>query len=243
MGLLTTLNDTFPERGRIMNRRNWITGIVGGAAGLFAASTCSEGFSFGNKKKLPKYPNDYFYKNGEFNPEAAKKAYFELFDYHDYSLAESLKDNPDFWVAEFGLGDYTNVGMAGIFWVNDKEHGYFGHEIYLLPGQMIPEHAHAPAEGKPAKHECWQVRHGSIYTFGVGEPTKPCPVELPESQLESGGITCFKCNKLEVGDMEYLSDLEDPHFMYAGPEGAIVTEYASYHSGEGLRFTNKKAAL
>ena len=32
--------------------------------------------------------------------------------------------------------------MGGIFWVNDPEYGYFAHAIYLLPGQMIPEHAH-----------------------------------------------------------------------------------------------------
>jgi D-lyxose ketol-isomerase len=26
--------------------------------------------------------------------------------------------------------------------------------------------------------------------------------------------------------------------LFAGPEGAIVTEYANYHDGNGLRFTN-----
>jgi D-lyxose ketol-isomerase len=28
------------------------------------------------------------------------------------------------------------------------------------------------------------------------------------------------------------------HFMIAGPHGAIVTEYGTYHDGVGLRFTN-----
>lgn len=48
----------------------------------------------------------------------------------------------DIWFTDFGLGDFENVGMGGIFWVNDPEYGYFAHAIYLLPGQMIPEHAH-----------------------------------------------------------------------------------------------------
>jgi hypothetical protein len=28
------------------------------------------------------------------------------------------------------------------------------------------------------------------------------------------------------------------HFMIAGPQGAIVSEYATFHDGDGLRFTN-----
>jgi len=31
--------------------------------------------------------------------------------------------------------------------------------------------------------------------------------------------------------------------MVAGPEGAIVTEYATYHDMAALRFTNPKAKL
>jgi hypothetical protein len=31
--------------------------------------------------------------------------------------------------------------------------------------------------------------------------------------------------------------------MIAGPEGAIVTEYATYHDMAGLRFSNPKVKL
>lgn len=30
----------------------------------------------------------------------------------------------DIWFTDFGLGDFENVGMGGIFWVNDPEYGY-----------------------------------------------------------------------------------------------------------------------
>ena len=233
-----------------MNRRDWMT-VLGGSAALLAASQ-TESFAQqqGNRRTgrpqqgertLTKYPNEHFYKDGKFNEEAAKAAYKEMFDFHRYSIRESVLGSKDFWMLEFGLGDYSNVGMAGIFFVNDKEHGYFGHEIYLLPGQMIAEHKHLPGEGKPAKHECWQVRHGQIWTFAAGGTAADLPsdVTLPKSQ--DGSVTAFKVKKLEVGDMDFLSNLEAPHFMLAGPQGAIVTEYASYHSGDGLRFTNPKA--
>ena len=156
-----------------MDRRHWITNILGGAAGLAtvvggANALAQQQGGIGQRRQrqqrrtLTKHDNARFYNaDGSFNEEAAKQAYAELFRFHRYSLADAVNDER-FWVMDFGLGDFANVGMGGIFWLNDKEHGYFGHEIYLLPFQMIPEHAHVEAEGKPAKHEYWQVRHGSI---------------------------------------------------------------------------------
>ena len=38
--------------------------------------------------------------------------------------------------------------------------------------------------------------------------------------------------------MDALNRETAKHFMLAGPEGAIVTEYATFHDNDGLRFTN-----
>ncbi len=221
-----------------MNRRQML-GV--GAAGLLAAAPCGSAMGASKKSGLRKFTNEEFYKNGEFDAEAGKKAFYELFEYHGYSLGDSLKENANFWVADFKQKDFARVGMGGIFWVNDKEHGYFAHEIYLLPGQMIVEHAHVPAEGKPAKHEAWHVRHGSIFNFGEGDEKVKCAFDLPKSQ--DGHITT-KCQALlGLGDFAALNRIEAPHFMMGGPEGAIVSEYASYHSNDGLRFTNPTVAF
>lgn len=231
-----------------MQRRHWISGVVTAFLGMGLLSTVNaQGRGFGRGQQLRKYPNSHFYnRDGSLNQKVAKEAYAELFRYHNYSIAESVLNNAkDFWIADFALGDFSNVGMAGIFFINEKEHGYFGHEIYLLPGQMIPEHYHLPAEDKPAKHEMWQVRHGSIHTMAQGDTLADLPkgLKLPESQLKDNAITCFKAKSLGVGDQDILVQLEQPHFMIAGSQGAIVTEYASYHSGDGLRFTNPKAKV
>ena len=87
--------------------------------------------------------------------------------------------------------------------------------------------------------ETWHVRHGMVYTFSDDEPTKDLPVKLPESQLKAKGITALHCKPLLQGEMGSLNRVEAPHFMMAGPEGAIVSEYASPHYGEDLEFTNK----
>ena len=245
-----------------MDRRNWITSAIAGATGLAAlagagavAQIRTPGQNLGTRnlgqrrqRTLTKYPNSRFYNaDGSFNEAAAKEAYAELFRVHGYSLADVVNDER-FWIMDFGLGDFANVGMAGIFWLNDKEHGYFGHEIYLLPFQMIPEHSHVPAEDKPAKHEYWQVRNGSIFNFGEGgSKDDSLPVELPKSQLDANAITAFKCVELRTATGTAgeagLNRLGAFHFMMGGARGAIVTEYASYHSGAGLKFQNSKAIM
>ena len=234
-----------------MNRRNWLKNITLATAGITAFLTGrnmsqaqqqprqrgqGQGAGQRMRREIVKYPNEHFYKDGKFDEAVAKEAYRELFRYHNFAIGEAVLNSPDFWMLEFGQNDFSNVGMGGIFFVNDKEHGYFGHDIFLLPGQMIAQHYHLPGEDKPAKHETWHVRNGSVWTCALGGDKSKLPFELPKSQAES--TTCFDAKALKVGDIDILRKLEEPHFMMAGPEGAIVTEYASYHAGGGLKFSN-----
>jgi D-lyxose ketol-isomerase len=187
---------------------------------------------------LPQYTNADFYQDGKFQPEAARKAYFDLMEKHGYNLhsEHDRKWETDFWVIDFGLGDFARVGMGGVFWVNFQEHNYFAHEIFLLPGQMIAEHAHVEtAKGRP-KMESWHPRHGCIYCFGETGGEIPAGVVLPESQEKF--ITVRNCTEVKAGDILTLNRLTARHFMMGGPEGAIVSEYASFHDGDGLRWTN-----
>ena len=188
------------------------------------------------KVKLPKYKNEDFYQDGKFNVDKAKQAYFDMMAAHRYPVPDSLRTN--MWATDFALGDFVHVGMAGIFWINSQESGYFSHEIYLLPGQMIVEHGHEPTAKGRAKMETWHVRYGSIYTLGEEGGPIPTEVKLPKSQ--DGFITVSKCYQLNPGDIRTLNRVGAKHFMIAGPEGAIVTEYGTFHDNDGLRFTNPK---
>lgn len=205
------------------------------------ALTCENNTNSNNKKDMKyakKFTNADFYTDGKFNQDVAVKAYKDMLAFYDVPFTKLM--DKDFWVTDFGLGDFENVGMAGIFWVNDAEHGYFAHEIYLLPSQMIPEHAHVKTKF-PAKFESWMVQKGMCYNFSaVGDETPNCPV-LPESQ--KGFITSKNFVEQQVGELVHLKQSETFHFLLSGPEGAVVSEWASYHDNDGLRFTNKKAAL
>ena len=186
-------------------------------------------------KRLKVHPNEHFYNgDGTFNQETAKAAYYEIFDHHQYPIVPRLKGS-DFWAVDFGLGNFAELGMGGIFWLNLKEENYFGHEIFLLPGQAIPEHRHVRTENAGPKLESWQVRHGWIHTYAEGETTPGVETRIPPMQFDV--VKAKNQTKLMPGEVAHLAGPEQWHFMQGGDEGAIVTEYATYHDGAALRFT------
>ncbi|MCX6622436.1 MAG: hypothetical protein NTY38_15495 [Acidobacteria bacterium] len=207
-------------------RRQFLTGLV--AAGVCGAATEKD-----SKMIAPK--NEDFYRDGTFLVDKAKDAYFAMMRKFGYPIPPRLMK--EMWAVDFSLGDFTRVGMAGIFWYNDKTSNVFGHEIFLLPGQMIVEHAHESTLDAQAKREAWHVRHGWVCTLGEGAAAAaPCPVELPRSQTKY--ITVHNWKKVGEGEVDSLGRATAKHFMIAGSEGAIVTEYGTFHDGAGLRFTN-----
>ncbi len=219
-----------------ISRRTVLGGIVAGSATMLS-SGCATGAA--SRAPMKQYKNSDFYANGQFDAKAAKEAYYEMMRYYDYPIVDRLKTD-EFWALDFGLGNFLEAGMAGIFWVNNKQHNYFGHEIYLLPGQAIPEHKHV-ATDVACKLEGWQPRHGWIYLFGEGTPSTEFTEPVPPLHKECAKTKCVGI--LKAGQVAGLARPEEWHFMKAGPEGAIVTEYATYHDGAGLRFSHPKVKM
>lgn len=187
-----------------------------------------------------KYTNaDFYDAEGNFKQDVAKEAFLDMFAHYDVPFTPLMEK--DIWFTDFGLGDFENCGMGGIFWINDADEGYFAHSIYLLPGQMIPEHKHVKT-AFPAKKESWMVDKGWVYNFSeVGEATEGAEALVPESQKATTVSKNYV--KQNLGEVLTLKAPETWHFMMAGPEGAIVWEFANYHDNAGLRFTQPKAAL
>jgi len=216
-------------------------------------------------------PSASFYKSGAFDQEAAKAAYFKVMEKFGYPIPDVLKTD-EFWVCDFVQADFAKLGMGGIFWINekgnygenggaaykgdfkDRDFGYLGHEIYLLPGQMLPEHYHIGGpEGYGPKMEAWQVRYGEVEFFGeykrAGDETLIS--EMPKEEQPWGfGEDWFKCKYVakrtaKAGKLYTLEDPESRHFQRAGKDGAIVTEFATYHNHvaftkPGMEFDNSK---
>jgi hypothetical protein len=216
-----------------------LTGTAATAAAALAASGAA-GADVDKAPAVKTYSSKDFYDgDGNFLEDTAREAYFDMFRRFGYPISDTLREG--MWILDFGLGDFANVGMAGIFWLNRQDYGYFGHEIYLLPGQMIPEHCHLPTDKGAAKMESWQPRKGMIYTFGEGDATAEYLEKIPESQRAI--VKSRHCTPLGIDEIADLNRLEAWHFMVAGPEGALVTEYGTFHDMDGLRFSNPKATL
>ncbi len=227
-----------------MNRRI-LTVMIVGLIGLAGAGCCGKTDSKQTnteteskmETKAPyvkKYTNKDYYKDGKLQADVVLKAYEDMLGHYGIQLSDFMRKN--LWITDFELGDFEHVGMAGFFWVNDPAHNYFAHEIYLLPGQMITEHKHV-ATKYPAKMESWVVKNGWVYNYSVGDETPDGP-ELPVCQ--DGYITAKNFVKQYPGEIIHLKEIKTPHFMMAGPEGAAVFEFASFHDNDGLRFTNPK---
>lgn len=231
----------FSQQKSVTTRRSMLAGAAAVGGALLTGSPNAAFGSFGGQKPAVKtYSNaDFYDAQGKFQVEKAKEAYFDMFRRFGYPISETLRKG--MWALDFGLGDFARVGMAGIFWLNREDYKYFGHEIYLLPGQMIPEHSHVATAKGAAKMESWQPRHGMIYTFGEGDPTPELLDKIPPSQRNL--VKSKHCVPLKIDEVGHLNRLTAWHFMVAGPEGALVTEYGTFHDMDGLRFSNPKAKL
>ena len=226
------------KRASSWTRRSMLAGSAAALAGGMGMAVRAAAPP--TKPDVKTYTNaDFYGADGKFQEDKAREAYFDMFRRFGYPISGRLKK--DMWILDFGLGDFARVGMAGIFWLNRQDYNYFGHEIYLLPGQMIPEHAHAKTEDASPKMEAWQPRYGFIYIYGEGTPTSGVEERIPPSHEDCAVARTEKI--LKPGEVAGLSKADEKHWMRAGPEGAIVTEYATYHDGKGLRFSHSKVKL
>lgn len=256
---------------KTVSRRSLFQTTATAGAGLALAGSLTGCKSLGLTLGGGSMTNEDFYcAKGSFQADQAKQAYYDMMERFDYPVVDVLKTD-QFWVCDFVQRDFEKLGMGGIFWINahakyaesgakayagqfkDQLFGYLGHEIYLLPGQMLPEHHHiGGAEGYAPKMESWHVRYGTVDFFGeykgAGDET---PIaEMPADQRPWGfGEDWFKSKYTATrkpGEMYSLVDPESWHFQRAGAEGAIVSEYATYHnhvsfSKPGLEFKSSEA--
>jgi hypothetical protein len=188
------------------------------------------------------HKNSVFYKDGKFDSDKGKQAYFDLMKKHGAPIYDIYKSDPKFlWAIDFGTGNFTQFGMGGVFWFNEKAESYFAHEIFLLPYQCIAEHGHHETD-MPAKMESWIVRYGSVYAFSEdGEPNldkyPELVAKLPK-EITQYLKSCHVKQFVADGRPYKLPYKKVWHFMMGGPDGAIVSEAGTYHDNNGLRFRN-----
>lgn len=220
-----------------LSRRSMLktVGLAGAGLGAAAVSSSCSTLNFIGGKSALSPGNAAFYKDGKFDTEAAKDAIIALCHYHRYPVFEGLREN--LWISDYGLGEYERVGLAAYMFVNDEADRYMMLDIYLLPNQMLPEHYHLETEKGDPKLEGWLVRNGLSHVVGEGDETEGIRGKIPESQKK--WVTVYNAAATTPGGFVKLNRGTARHWQLAGPEGAIITEVATFHDNDGVRHTNE----
>lgn len=186
------------------------------------------------------FDNSYFYTNGVFDKEKAKDAVVALMKYHNYPTIDGIRDM--LWVSDYGCGNFAQLGLAAICPINNTEDLYMLQDLFLLPGQMLPEHWHEKPSNLPVKMEAWFIRSGSSYIAGIGEDNMASfpEVVIPKSHMD-GTVTEKHVVNATPGMTVKLQKAKTRHWQYGGKEGAIMSEVANVHSDKDVRHSEKVA--
>jgi len=224
------------DQGRF-SRRSILKGAAAVGAGLVMSGPMAKAQEAGGKTAGLSFPNEQFYgPDGKFNVDAGKDAIIRLMEYHKYPVFKDVRER--LWVSDYGLGQFTKLGLAALQFINDPEGNFMVMDLYLLPNQMLPEHCHLATAKCAVKMEGWVVRHGMSYVYSEGEPTKDMKAVIPD--FEKANVTVYHETILLPGQATKLNRKEARHWQFAGPEGAILTESATYHDDAGVRHTDSK---
>ncbi len=177
---------------------------------------------------------EFYDASGKFNEETAKAAYLDFLQQSGYPVNDAIREK--LWVSDFNLGRFTEVGLGGIIWWGDEKHNFTGLDAFLLPGQIIPEHWHVKAGNIPEKMEAWLVRQGEVYAYAEGEPTPNRRAKIGNG--DAVNMTAKSERVLRVGEIAGISRPLEKHWMQAGPQGAIFTEFSTFHTGAAVKFTD-----
>ncbi|QZT38006.1 hypothetical protein K5X82_03680 [Halosquirtibacter xylanolyticus] len=186
--------------------------------------------------------NEDYYSNGKFDSEKAKDAVITLCKYHGYPIHPNFREKLK--VSDYGEGRFAEMGIAVNMVVNNQEDKYMLMEIFLLPGQMLPEHRHLKGDDLPAKLEGWFIRHGMSYIVGVGKDNldKFPDIKIPYCHNEATTKTKH-VYPAYPGDFTKLLKEETLHWQFAGKEGAIMSEVANVHSSPLVRHADLEARI
>jgi len=148
-------------------------------------------------------------------------------------LVITEKEKSRIEIADLGLGEYEQTGLAILVYVNTAR--CCAKELAMLPRQTCPEHRHPPVGGQPGKEETFRCRWGQVFLYVPGEKT-PNPKAKPPAGREDH-YTVWHEVILNPGD-QYTLEPDTLHWFQSGDEGAVVSEFSTTSTDENDIFTD-----
>lgn len=139
-------------------------------------------------------------------------------------------------VADFGLNDLEHYGIEVIIYESNER--YCAKELIMFPRQICPEHRHPPIPKRDAgKQETFRCRWGEVYLHMQGKPTPRPKAIVPKGDEKY--FTIWREIVLKPGD-QFTLPPDNLHWLQAGDEGAVVSEFSSMNTDEDDIWTNPK---
>jgi D-lyxose ketol-isomerase len=162
----------------------------------------------------------------EFQDEAVKRL-------RDAGVIITQKEADSIEIADYGLSDVQNTGLAILVYVNTDR--VCAKELIMLANQTCPQHRHPPVEGEPGKEETFRCRWGKVFLYEEGNKTENPTCAPPKGSEQH--YTVWKEIELNPGQ-QYTLLPNRWHWFQSGPQGAIVSEFSTRSRDELDEFTD-----
>lgn len=124
-------------------------------------------------------------------------------------------------VVDFGLSHLEVEGAQILTFFSSER--VSAKVIALFPGQTLPEHWHPPVGDDPGKEETLRVIGGTLYCGLPGEG------RVRHATFPAGKEARYACRREDVmGPADQITLAPGvPHWMQAGPNGAVLLSFSS----------------
>lgn len=158
----------------------------------------------------------------------------QAFDrFRDAGIVVTDEERQRIEIADFGLGDFSTVGLAVLVYVNTRR--CCAKELAMGPRQTCPEHRHPEVGGRPGKEETFRCRKGTVYLYLPGPRTPSPACRAPQGR--EGTYTVWHEVRLAAGE-QYTLAPNTPHWFQSGDDGCVVSEFSTSNTDEHDAFTD-----
>lgn len=155
--------------------------------------------------------------------------------YKNSKMVFTEKEFETMELTDFGLGDFYNIGLCVIIYVNTER--VCAKELALIPYQICPQHLHPDIKGYAGKEETFRCIWGEVYLYISGPETKNIKAKIPKRYKDRFNV--FNEIILRPGE-QYTLEPNTWHWFQGGEHGAVLSEFSTHSYDEGDIFYDKK---
>lgn len=152
---------------------------------------------------------------------------------NEAGIAITADEKKNIEIVDFGQSRFEEIGLAMLVYFNTTR--VCARELIMFPNQTIAQQIHPDVDGEIGKEETFRCRQGKVYIYVPGEP-----IENPKCKPPKGREAYYDCrHEIVLSPCDQYTMLPNtPHWLQAGPEGAVISEFSTSSKDETDLFTD-----